>query len=97
MYIYVPDKRAANPPILVAIHYCTGTAQAYFSGTQFKTFADQYGFIVVYPDAPDRYSPLQPPKSPAAMLTASAADAGTCTPPARSRITAAATRRRSRP
>jgi acetylxylan esterase len=53
MYIYVPDKLAMNPSILVAIHYCTGTAQAYYSGTQFASLADQYGYIVVYPDAPD--------------------------------------------
>ena len=53
MFIYVPDKLAANPPIIVAIHYCTGTAQAYFSGTRYASLADQYGFIVIYPDAPD--------------------------------------------
>ena len=34
MYIYVPTKLAVNPPIIVAIHYCTGTGQAYFQGTQ---------------------------------------------------------------
>lgn len=53
MYIYVPDKVAANPAVVVAIHYCTGTAASMFAGTQYKTYADQYGFIVVYPDAPD--------------------------------------------
>jgi len=35
------------------MHYCTGTAQAYFSGTSYKQLADQYGFIVIYPEAPD--------------------------------------------
>jgi acetylxylan esterase len=44
MHIYVPDNRASNPPILVASHYCGGTAQAYYSGTQFARLADQYGF-----------------------------------------------------
>jgi len=53
MYIYVPDKLAAKPPIIVAIHYCTGTAQAYFQGTRYAQLADQYGFIVIYPNAPD--------------------------------------------
>ena len=53
MYIYVPDNVAPNPAILVAIHYCTGTAQAYYSGTQYARQADEHGFIVIYPDAPD--------------------------------------------
>ncbi|KAI9708720.1 MAG: hypothetical protein M1820_003675 [Bogoriella megaspora] len=52
MYIYVPSKVAANPPIIVAIHYCTGTAQAYFSGSPYAQLADQYGFIVIYPSSP---------------------------------------------
>ncbi|KAJ3040207.1 hypothetical protein HDV00_011304 [Rhizophlyctis rosea] len=51
MYIYVPTKLAANPPIIVAIHYCTGSAQAYFSGTQYASLADTHGFIVVYPSS----------------------------------------------
>ncbi|KAK2035895.1 PHB depolymerase family esterase [Colletotrichum somersetense] len=52
MFIYVPDKVASNPAILVAIHYCTGTAKAYFSGTPYKSLADQKGFIVIYPESP---------------------------------------------
>ena len=31
MYIYVPDKVAANPPILVLSHYCGGAACDVFS------------------------------------------------------------------
>ncbi|KAG8870783.1 hypothetical protein FRC20_011330 [Serendipita sp. 405] len=41
MYVYKPTKLANPLPLIVAIHYCTGSAQAYFSG-----------FIVVYPDSP---------------------------------------------
>ncbi|KAK1998775.1 PHB depolymerase family esterase [Colletotrichum falcatum] len=52
MYIYVPDKLAANPPVVVAIHYCSGTAQAYFTGSPYKGLADQKGFIVIYPESP---------------------------------------------
>ena len=33
MYIYVPAQLAARPAIVVAIHYCTGTAQAYYAQT----------------------------------------------------------------
>ncbi|GAA1004232.1 hypothetical protein Aple_082290 [Acrocarpospora pleiomorpha] len=51
MHIYVPDNVAPNPAILVAVHYCTGSGQAFYSGTQFASLADQYGFIVIYPTA----------------------------------------------
>ncbi|HVW26111.1 MAG TPA: PHB depolymerase family esterase [Polyangiaceae bacterium] len=49
MFLYVPDKVAPAPPILVAIHYCGGSANAYFTGTGYHSLADQYGFIVIYP------------------------------------------------
>lgn len=52
MYIYVPSKLAASPPIIVAIHYCTGTAQAYYNGSPYASLADQKGFIVIYPESP---------------------------------------------
>jgi acetylxylan esterase len=51
MHLYVPDRLAANPPLLVAVHYCTGSGPAFYSGTQFASLADRYGFIVVYPSA----------------------------------------------
>jgi acetylxylan esterase len=53
MYLYVPDRVASSPAILVAVHYCTGTANAYFTGTGYRGLADQHGFIVIYPEAPD--------------------------------------------
>lgn len=52
MYLYVPDTLAANPPIVVAIHYCSGTAQAYYTGSPYVNLADQHGFIVIYPESP---------------------------------------------
>lgn len=52
MYVYQPTKKATPYRLIVAIHYCTGTAQAYFSGTQYATLADAYGYMVVYPNAP---------------------------------------------
>ncbi|TQS17932.1 PHB depolymerase family esterase [Microbispora hainanensis] len=65
MYIYVPDRVAARPALLVAVHYCTGTASALYSGyfRDYVTAADQYGFIIVFPEATrsgqcfDVYSP----------------------------------------
>lgn len=51
-YIYVPKKLAASPGVVVAVHYCTGTAQAYYTGSPYATLAEQYGFIVIYPSSP---------------------------------------------
>lgn len=49
MYLYVPNNVAARPGLLVAVHYCTGSGPAFYSGSDFARLADQYGFIVVYP------------------------------------------------
>jgi len=49
MHLYVPDRVAARPAILVAVHYCSGSGPAFYSGTQYASLADQYGFIVIYP------------------------------------------------
>lgn len=52
IFYYKPAKLASPPPLIVAMHYCSGTAQAYFTGTTYATLADQHGFIVIYPNAP---------------------------------------------
>ncbi|KAI0406359.1 Alpha/Beta hydrolase protein [Xylaria palmicola] len=49
MYIYVPDKVATSPPIIVALHGCAGSASQWFSGTKLPSYADSQGFIVIYP------------------------------------------------
>ena len=51
MHVYAPDVRVSPAPILVAVHYCTGSGPAFFNGTEFRTLADRYGFIVIYPSA----------------------------------------------
>jgi acetylxylan esterase len=51
MFLYVPNNVAARPAILVAVHYCTGSGPAFFSGTEFASLADQFGFVVIYPSA----------------------------------------------
>ncbi|GAA3800266.1 hypothetical protein GCM10022226_19780 [Sphaerisporangium flaviroseum] len=51
MHLYVPDTVAARPAIVVAVHYCTGSGPAFYSGTEFASLADRYGFIVIYPSA----------------------------------------------
>jgi len=52
MYIYVPDKLAASPPILVVAHFCGGSASAVFGQAQgggIVAAADKYGFIMILP------------------------------------------------
>jgi acetylxylan esterase len=51
MHLYVPDNVRPQPAVLVAVHYCTGSGPAFYSGTEFARLADQYGFIVIYPSA----------------------------------------------
>jgi poly(hydroxyalkanoate) depolymerase family esterase len=51
MYVYRPDNLPAHPGVLVAVHYCTGSGPALYSGTKFAALADQYKFIVIYPSS----------------------------------------------
>ncbi|MFI7108211.1 PHB depolymerase family esterase [Nonomuraea sp. NPDC050227] len=53
MHIYVPDRVAARPALLVLVHYCTGSAAGVFNGVghDYVTAADQYGYIIVVPEA----------------------------------------------
>ncbi|KUM93321.1 esterase [Streptomyces cellostaticus] len=49
MYVYVPNSVTAHPAVVVAVHYCTGSGPAMYSGTEWASLADRYGFVVVYP------------------------------------------------
>jgi poly(hydroxyalkanoate) depolymerase family esterase len=53
MYVYVPDRVAARPALLVLVHYCGGSAGAIFNGNgrDYVTAADQYGYVMVLPEA----------------------------------------------
>jgi poly(hydroxyalkanoate) depolymerase family esterase len=51
MHLYVPDQVAPRPAVLLAVHYCTGSGPAFYSGTEFASLADRHGFIVIYPSA----------------------------------------------
>jgi len=51
MYVYVPDTHPANPAIVVALHGCGGTGPGFYSGSEFASLADRYGYIVIYPSA----------------------------------------------
>ncbi|KAJ7362695.1 carbohydrate esterase family 1 and carbohydrate-binding module family 1 protein [Mycena albidolilacea] len=54
MFVYKPTTIKVNPAVIVAIHYCGGSAQAYFTGSPYASLADTYGFIVIYPSSPPR-------------------------------------------
>ncbi|KAK7954301.1 carbohydrate esterase family 1 protein [Apiospora saccharicola] len=52
MFIYVPNNVASKPAVVVAIHHCQGTGTSYYQSTPYARLADQYGFIVIYPESP---------------------------------------------
>ncbi|KAF1938926.1 alpha/beta-hydrolase [Clathrospora elynae] len=49
MNIYVPSKVAAKPAIILGLHYCGGSGEAYSSSTKYNSLADQKGFINIFP------------------------------------------------
>jgi acetylxylan esterase len=52
MYEYVPANVAASPPVVVAAHYCGGSASAFFGFTGVPAIvsaADRYGFLMIFP------------------------------------------------
>jgi poly(hydroxyalkanoate) depolymerase family esterase len=51
MHLYVPDTRPASPAIVVAMHGCGGSGPGFYSGSEFASLSNQYGFIVIYPSA----------------------------------------------
>ncbi|WP_308170043.1 extracellular catalytic domain type 1 short-chain-length polyhydroxyalkanoate depolymerase [Acrocarpospora catenulata] len=53
MYLYVPDRVAARPALLLLVHYCGGSAGAIFNGNgrDYVTAADRYGYVIVLPEA----------------------------------------------
>ncbi|MGI5240199.1 extracellular catalytic domain type 1 short-chain-length polyhydroxyalkanoate depolymerase [Dactylosporangium sp. CA-139066] len=51
MHVYVPDTRPANPAIVVAMHGCGGSGPGFYSGSEFASLADRYGYIVIFPTA----------------------------------------------
>src|SRR3954464_5893640 len=49
MKLYTPTTPAASPAVLVAIHYCSGSADS--AKDWFSSAADKNGFYVIAPDA----------------------------------------------
>jgi poly(hydroxyalkanoate) depolymerase family esterase len=52
MYEYIPTKVVTNPPILVVVHYCGGSANGIYGEAQgggIISAADAQGFIMIFP------------------------------------------------
>lgn len=47
--IHVPAKLAERPGLVVVLHGCTQSAVAYEHGSGWSRLADDYGFVVLYP------------------------------------------------
>ncbi|MFB4424911.1 PHB depolymerase family esterase [Streptomyces sp. QL37] len=49
MFAYTPDDVAAGAPLVVALHGCTQSANAYYTNSGWPEYADLWGFDVVFP------------------------------------------------
>ncbi|WP_433931631.1 PHB depolymerase family esterase [Sorangium cellulosum] len=55
MNIYVPDRLAEKPPIVVASHSCSTPVSSFFNSISgIRAGADQNGFIIILPEATGR-------------------------------------------
>jgi poly(hydroxyalkanoate) depolymerase family esterase len=50
MHVYVPEGIAPSPPLVIALHGCTQTADAYDHGAGWSDLADRLGFVLVFPE-----------------------------------------------
>ena len=50
MHAYVPADVGPSPPLVVALHGCTQTAESYDQGTGWSDLADRLGFILIFPE-----------------------------------------------
>ncbi|HEY7309470.1 MAG TPA: PHB depolymerase family esterase, partial [Gemmataceae bacterium] len=50
MHAYVPNSVGPSPPLVVALHGCTQTADSYDRGTGWSDLADRLGFILIFPE-----------------------------------------------
>jgi poly(hydroxyalkanoate) depolymerase family esterase len=48
--VHVPDLMVGKPPLVVVLHGCTQTAEAYDQGSGWSKLADEQGFIVLFPE-----------------------------------------------
>ena len=48
--VYVPAHMAQKPALVVVLHGCTQTADSYDRGAGWSQMADEYGFILLFPE-----------------------------------------------
>ncbi|MEV2247042.1 PHB depolymerase family esterase [Streptomyces sp. NPDC049970] len=58
MFAYTPDDVPAGAPLVVALHGCTQTANAYYTNSGWPKYADLWGFDVVFPQTTSANNPL---------------------------------------
>ncbi|MEN3608931.1 PHB depolymerase family esterase [Plantactinospora sp. ZYX-F-223] len=73
MHLYVPDRVATRPAVVVAVHYCGGSGPGFHSQTGYASLADRYGFIVIYPSV-TRSSGCWDVSSPSALRRGGGSD-----------------------
>ena len=50
MYAYRPDNLPSGAPAVVLLHGCTQNANAYYTNSGWKKFADQWRFALIFPE-----------------------------------------------
>lgn len=50
MYLHIPQQLRDPAPLVLALHGCTQSANAYHTESGWSELADRYGFYVVYPE-----------------------------------------------
>jgi poly(hydroxyalkanoate) depolymerase family esterase len=57
MFVHVPAKLPARPPMLVGLHGCTQSAAVYDAGSGWSTLAEQAGFVALFPEQQQSNNP----------------------------------------
>jgi poly(hydroxyalkanoate) depolymerase family esterase len=57
MYVYRPASLPANPPVVVALHGCTQSAQVYADNSGLPRIADRDGFLLVFAETTSSNNP----------------------------------------
>ncbi|KAF4334950.1 feruloyl esterase B precursor (subclass of the carboxylic acid esterase) [Fusarium beomiforme] len=51
MQAYIPSNLPSSPAVVLALHPCGGSGSGYFQQTQYRSFADSRGVILIYPSS----------------------------------------------
>lgn len=57
MFTYAPRELNAPPALVVVLHGCTQSAAGYDHGSGWSVLAEQYGFVVLFPEQQDVNNP----------------------------------------